>query len=180
MKYLAILIAMSAPSALFAQSCSDWNTYEFWEVATPDVVTSCLGSNDATSSANNDKYALHYAAVGSDLPEVIQILIDAGGDVDKPDARGTTPLHAAAGNQNADIIGTLIDAGADLSAAGEGGATALHIVALNNSPSALTRLMDAGADIYAEDWDGNTPFDYAKRGQSDHSLNNYIILKQAM
>lgn len=180
MKYLAVLVAMLTPSALFAQSCSDWSTYEFWEEATSDVVTSCLASNDATSSANNDKYAMHYAAGESDYPEVIQLLIDAGGDVDQPDAQGTTPLHAAARNQNPDIIAVLIAAGADLTAAGEGGATVLHIAALHNAPAVLTQLMDAGADLYAEDWDGNTPFDYAKRGQTDHSLNNYLILKQAM
>lgn len=180
MKYLAVLFAMLAPSALFAQSCADWSTYEFWGTATPDVVSSCLASHSATSSIDGDKYALHYAAGESDYPEIIQMLVDAGGDVDAPDTRGATPLHSAALNQNPAIIGVLIAAGADLTATGEGGATVMHIAALHNSPAVLTQLMDAGADLFAEDWDGNTPFDYAKRGQTDNSLNNYLILKQAM
>lgn len=180
MKYLAALLMFLAPTSLLAQSCSDWNSYEFWRVATPDTISRCLPSIDLAGSPNADKYALHYAAAESDSPEIIQMLLDAGADIEARDSHGATALISAAFNSNPGVTTNLLAAGANIAAEDDNGATALHFAALNNGPPVLTQLMDAGADLYGEDSDGKTAFDYAKRGQTDESLNNYLILKQAM
>lgn len=180
MKYFAVLFMILAPTSLFAQSCADWNSYDFWKNATADVVTRCLPSIDLAISPNADKYAIHYAAAKTDSTEVIQILIDAGADLEARDAHGATALISAAFNQNAGVTTSLLAAGSNVAAEDDNGATALHFAALNNGPAVLTQLMDAGADIHGVDSNGKTAFDYAKRGQTDASLNNYLILKQAM
>lgn len=180
MKYFAVLFMLLAPTGLFAQSCTDWNSYDFWKTATADLVSRCLPSMDLAASPNADKYAIHYAASKADSAEIMQILIDAGADLEARDAHGATALISAAFNQNADITASLITAGANVAAENDNGATALHFAALNNGPAVLTQLMNAGADIYSTDSNGKTAFDYAKRGQTDSSLNNYLILKQAM
>lgn len=180
MKYFAIVFMLLAPTSLFAQSCSNWNSYDFWQNATADTINRCLPSIDLAISPNNDKYALHYAAAESESVEVVQILLDAGADLEARDSRGGTALMSAALNQNASVTASLLAAGANIAAEDDYGATALHFAALNNGPAVLTQLMDAGADLHAVDSDGKTPFDYAKRGQTDNSLNNYLILKQSM
>lgn len=49
-------------------------------------------------------------------PQIAQLLIDAGADVDArgPDGTGETPLHSAASSDDADVASVLIDAGADV------------------------------------------------------------------
>lgn len=180
MKYFAVLFMLLAPTGLFAQSCADWNSYDFWKEARADLVTRCLPSIDLAVSPDANKYAIHYAASKAASADVIQILIDAGADLEARDAHGATALISAAFNQNAEITNALIAAGANVAAEDDNGATALHFAALNNGPAVLTQLMNAGADIYSVDSNGKTAFDYAKRGQTDDSLNNYLILKQAM
>lgn len=180
MKYIAALIALFVPGGVFAQSCADWSTYDFWQVATVNVVESCLQTIPVDSTPSFDKTALHYAAIEASDPAVVQALVDAGADLEARDSAGSTPLLYAAQNQNSAIIKVLIEAGADITATQEGGATPLHLAALHSTPAVMTELMNAGADVFATDWDGKTAFDYAKRGQTDEALNNYLILKNAM
>ncbi len=58
---------------------------------------------------------LSWAAAFNKNPEVIQLLIDKGGDVHSKNDFGLTPLHwAALGNKNPEIIQIFIDNGADV------------------------------------------------------------------
>lgn len=180
MKFPVAIIALFLPGSVFAQSCADWSSYDFWQVATANVVESCLRTIPVDVTPDFDKTALHYAAVESSDPAVVQVLVEAGADLEARDSAGSTAIHYAAQNQNDEIIRALIEAGADITATQEGGATPLHLAALHSTPAVLTAIMDAGADILAVDWDGKTAFDYAKRGQTDEALNNYLILKNAM
>ena len=180
MKYIVAVIAFIVPGSVFAQSCADWSSYDFWQVATVNVVENCLQTIPVDVTPDFDKTALHYAAVEASDPAVMQALVDAGADLEARDVAGSTALHYAAQNHNNGIIKVLIEAGADITATQEGGATALHLAALHSTPAVMTELMNAGADVNAEDWDGKTAFDYAKRGQTDEALNNYLILKNAM
>ena len=180
MKYIVAFIALIAPGSVFAQSCADWSSYDFWQVATVNVVESCLRSIPVDATPDFDKTALHYAAIEATDPAVVQALVDAGADLEARDVAGSAPIHYAAQNQNVEIIKVLIAAGADITATQEGGATPLHLAALHSTPAVMTELMNSGADVHTTDWDGKTAFDYAKRGQTDEALNNYLILKNAM
>lgn len=180
MKYLVTVIALIMPGSVFAQSCADWSTYGFWQIATASSVENCLRSIPVDATPNFDKTALHFAVIEASDPTVIQALVDAGADLEARDIDGSAPIHYAAQNQNVEIIRVLLESGADFTSVQKDGATALHLAALHSTPAVMTELMDAGADVFATDLDGKTAFDYAKRGQTDEALNNYLILKNAM
>lgn len=180
MRYIVALLAFVIPGSSFAQSCNDWSSFEFWQTATAEVVTNCLRSVPVDVTPDFDKTALHYAASEASSGEIINILVAAGANVEARDLSGSAPIHYAAKNPNGEILLALIAAGADLEAEQEDGARALHLAAVNNAPFILVEMLNAGADVYAEDDDGKTAFDYAKRGQTDNSINNYLILRNAM
>ena len=68
------------------------------------------------------------AAALSVIPEVVEALIGAGGDIQQRfGGSDSTPLMAAAGSTpNVDVVNALIQAGADVHARNNAGATALH------------------------------------------------------
>ena len=68
--------------------------------------------------------------MGNANPEVTQMLIKAGSDIEAKDERGMRPLHEAAFfNENPAVIKTLVAAGADLEARDVDGYTPLHAAA---------------------------------------------------
>ncbi len=180
MKYFVTILMLLVPGASFAQSCNDWSSYGFWQVATPELVLNCVQGRDVNAAPDQGKTAMHYAAIESSNPAVLQALVDSGANVEARDDFGATPIHYAAQNSETGMLEVLINAGADIEAEQDGGARALHLAALHNSPVAVTMLLNARADVHAEDDQGKTAFDYAKRGQTDEALNNYLILKNAM
>ena len=80
------------------------------------------------------------AVLYGDRAAVVELL-DLGKWVDKPDARGFTPLMAAATIRDAAMAELLLSRGANPNAAGEGGATALRI-ARENRDAAMTSLLE--------------------------------------
>lgn len=111
--------------------------------------------------------ALHFAA-RHDSVELIQILLDAGADVNASNNWGDTPLHIAAAEiKSPSVVLKLIEAGADVNAKSSLGYTPLHSTAGSFVPSftsccpnqleILQALIAAGADVNARSWDGETP-----------------------
>ena len=64
---------------------------------------------------------------GSD-PDFMQVLIDAGADIEVKDEMGRSPLHYASGVRELGIVKLLIKAGAKVCATDNTGGTCLHIV----------------------------------------------------
>jgi ankyrin repeat protein len=110
-----------------------------------------LGGAPATArlllerGADADGGALHAAAGGVQL-ELVQLLLDAGADIDRrePDT-GRAPLHAAVaagpGGDSPEIVRLLLGAGADVDATTNDGASALDI---SRVAAARHRRNDAG------------------------------------
>ena len=89
--------------------------------------------------------ALH-AAAGSARLELVQLLLDAGADVDRRDPHtGRAPLHAAVtagpGADSAEVVRALLSAGADVNATTDDGASALDI---SRVAAARHRTIDSG------------------------------------
>ena len=90
-------------------------------------------------------------------------LVEAGGDVDTPQADGTTLLHWAARGNRVDITDLLLRAGADANAANRYGMTPLSLACTNGSPEIVALLLDAGADPGLSTPEGETPLMTAAR-----------------
>ena len=124
------------------------------------------GANvNAKDNANNGRTPLIYAAAFNPDPEVIEVLINAGADVNaridegwSPES-GYTPLMAAAVESDPKVVRALINAGADVNSRNKVGWTPLILAAAseNSNPEVIIALIDAGADVDAQDKEGSTP-----------------------
>ena len=151
--------------------CKKWNTKKFFRRATVEEVTACvnagvdLDARDGSGWSDCTKCApLHRAALYNENAEVVQVLIDAGAQVDARNGfvdtcSECTPLQAAVMyNESVEVVEALLAAGADPNARDRAGFTPLHRAAWHNQdPSAVERLLLAGADLEARDggdWSG--------------------------
>lgn len=114
------------------------------------------------------------------LPRIVQLLINAGADVNEEHNRRGTPLHIACAARNADplIATTLIAAGADVHAridnfgsiplwhALAGDIQPIHFAAGVGNVVNVQSLLDAGVDIEARTRNGIRPLDNAVIGNS--------------
>ena len=114
--------------------------------------------------------ALHYAcwlgdcAINAEKNEVIEILIQAGADVNLLDDRENTPLHeAAAGDWGSpSAISILLSHGAALDAVNNWGWTPLMSAANKGYLECVRLLLSAGADAGITDPEGRTALDLAR------------------
>lgn len=83
--------------------------------------------NDISNAVNKEGYTLAHYAVATDDPELLELVINAGGLINEPENTGVTPLMAALGSQNSKIAIQLIKAGADLNTQTSNGATPAHL-----------------------------------------------------
>ncbi len=123
---------------------------------------------------------LHMAAATFRNPKVrfVEMVLEAGGDLDARTVEGFTPLHAAAMSShtlwredprhNLDRLCRLVHAGAGLEARDATGKTPLHWAAWQGSselvrvqPQVVMQLIELGADVNAVDARGRTPLHYA-------------------
>lgn len=97
-------------------------------------------------------------------PEVIEMLLNAGADINARTDSGWTPLmFAARDNPNPKIVQTLLNAGADVNLRDYRGWTPLIVaVRRNPNPAVIEMLLDSGADGRLEDREGKTAFDHTK------------------
>ncbi len=84
------------------------------------------GPTDVNAKDTCNMSALSWACRNGNL-EVVQVLIEAGADVESVSYGGFRPLHHASNFQRDAIVAHLVECGADVSATDEAGNTALHM-----------------------------------------------------
>jgi ankyrin repeat protein len=72
--------------------------------------------------------AVYNSALQRGFADVVQVLVEAGADIEAPIGYGVRPLMLAAGYGETAVVEVLLDAGADVLARNEGGYTALMMV----------------------------------------------------
>ena len=115
----------------------------------------CGKQEDTETAARPPRVPLHAAALQGNVTTVRQH-IEAGSDLDRKDAYGSTPLIVAATFGKTEVARALIEAGADLSITNNEGATPLHIAAFLCHSEIVQALLDAGADRNALNKAGST------------------------
>ena len=108
-------------------------------------------------------------AIESNNLEMVNLLIDAGANVNAETRYKITPLSLACKNGNAAIIERLLKAGVDPNSTSEEGQTALMTAALNGKVDAIKMLLAHGAKVNAtEPYKGQTALMWAAgEGNSD-------------
>jgi ankyrin repeat protein len=117
--------------------------------------------------------------------ELIDLLLEAGGNINASDDLGRTPLICAVSGESAakayqtynlenrfltqpaDFLSLLLASGADVNVRDEQGRTCLHV---DRPPKSIKLLAEAGADPNAADADGRTPLFYAGSSGALNSL----------
>jgi ankyrin repeat protein len=92
---------------------------------------------------------------------LVQALLDAGADPNKPTDSQQTALYRAASLNNETTVRALLDKGADVNSVDKDGSTALHIAANNNCFKVVALLLEHGANPSDRTCNGHAPIHYA-------------------
>lgn len=131
-------------------------------------------------TADEDGVTPLHRASHDGLTEIMELLADAGADVNARASgtltpygviyrrdigyalsSGMTPLHVAVGSAEPDAVEVLLKHGADVRVTTEGGHTPLHYASALGSTRCMEMLLAAGADVNVQDDDGATPLAHA-------------------
>ena len=108
----------------------------------------------------SDQTLLHHAAHGGAV-EIVEILLEHGFEVDRPDRDGRTPLHHAVMKSHAAATRLLLERGADARRADAAGRTPVHVSAEIESTELLELLLARPVDLDRADARGDTPLHLA-------------------
>ena len=86
----------------------------------------------------------------------LELLRDAGADLEATDGYGLTPLHYAARRGDTKMVSLLVEAGVDVDATTLDKETALHYAARGGDTKIVSLLVEAGLDVDAKTPDGET------------------------
>ena len=122
---------------------------------------------DVTVGDRNGRSPLHHAAAYAREDELLEVLIDAGADIDARDASEQTLLHRFAQDGVCDrsIVKILVAHGADIDAQDHEGNTPLHLAIAACTPWTESRIaapLDASANARCANSLGETPQDIAR------------------
>lgn len=99
---------------------------------------------------------LHRPAYSNTDPEIFELFLDAGADVNQKDANGNTPFLNAAYRNELAMVKLLSKDVKDFNIANNEGETALMLAVQSNSPEVVKFLLDKGSNAIAKAENGNT------------------------
>ncbi|CAM9417862.1 unnamed protein product, partial [Discosporangium mesarthrocarpum] len=126
-----------------------------------------LASGISVNVPDKSGFSAFLYSCGQSNPELVRMMLAAGGDAQDGDGK-ITALHVAARNGNVGVIKELLRGGAPLSARDSVGGTPLHTMAAYNHEAALRTLLEAGADVNLLDEGANTPLHILASRQQQH------------
>ena len=127
-----------------------------------DVVLHLVEQGEPLGAEYADPGALLRAAVESDAPRTVSLLLERGADVNVKDEHFLSSLlHLAAGHDSHEVVPLLIAHGVDADVRDLHGRTPLHDAAESGAREAALALIGQGADVDARDGNDKTPLHLA-------------------
>jgi len=167
MHRFTLLLGLGA-ALLAAGSCAQRPETPLTQAAVRNDVAALRQLLDAGHKADEggDSWTALIWASRSGSIDAINVLLDAGADVNLPGSTGdnwdATPLQHAILERQPAAVRVLLDRGADLKGgAGPGSLTPLFLAAGDTDPAILKLLLAHGADPTVEDENGVTPLSRA-------------------
>ena len=114
--------------------------------------------NYLTTLSKNIKERVLHHAVAIQHDKCMDVLLEAGADMNWADDSSNTPLMRAAKNGYVDCVQKLIQTGADVNTKDKKGYTALILAAFHGHYECIELLLNAGADVTAQ---GTSKFESA-------------------
>ncbi|MBT3272551.1 MAG: hypothetical protein HN368_05310 [Spirochaetales bacterium] len=152
--------------AFLAFSCggapSDSDFLEMVKTGTAEEVSAAVKKGaDLDARTKRDQLTPLMVAARYNSAEVVNILIEAGAEINAVDNVENSALRYAISYNAADAVRGLADAGADVNAVAKLGITPLIVVSMRGTPEMASILIQAGADPYVADQD---PTEEYRRG----------------
>ncbi|XP_046581763.1 uncharacterized protein LOC124289201 [Haliotis rubra] len=118
-------------------------------------------------------------AVRSDSPELIDLLITNGANINTKDSRGSTYLHSACWRRNVNACAKLLELGMDVDVLDSGNITPLMGLARNEEDCTEVAkfLVERGANIDVRDKDGNTMLHVSAKSDGHPAFAKYLLEK---
>ncbi|RDW73010.1 hypothetical protein BP6252_06917 [Coleophoma cylindrospora] len=108
---------------------------------------------------------LLHAACSSNLPSIVEALLNQGTDPNQKDDVGNRPLHLAARKGVDKLAQMLIEHGAEINAKNDSHNTALELAAANGAVEIANHLLDLGVDVNeSTGYSGNALYGAVTRG----------------
>ena len=130
------------------------------------TVAGCRKKENSDRETRPPRVSLHAAALQGNL-DAIRQHINAGSDLNKKDAYGSSPLIIAITFGKTEVAIALIEAGADMKITNNEGSTPLHIAAFFCRTEIVKALLDKGADKTALNKVGRTALESVSRPFDD-------------
>lgn len=142
--------------------CENWNTLAFAHAAGADQARRCIGSGWGVNVRNADGDTPLHLAVAAEDTAMIAALLEAGGDPDPANNRGSTALRVAI-SENGTSWRPLPDSALDTAGVSNPGASPQRHVFLDPASVIVSLLLEAEADPHTADQEGQTAMHWAAR-----------------
>ncbi|XP_034993677.1 poly [ADP-ribose] polymerase tankyrase-2 isoform X3 [Zootoca vivipara] len=143
----------SEPARELFESCRNGDVERVKRLVRPENVNS-------RDTAGRKSSPLHFAA-GFGRRDVVEYLLQSGGNVHARDDGGLIPLHNACSFGHAEVVNLLLRHGADPNARDNWNYTPLHEAAIKGKIDVCIVLLQHGADPAIRNTDGRTALDLA-------------------
>jgi hypothetical protein len=120
---------------------------------------------------------LTFAISNTNSLELVEMLIDAGADLNMKDGTGNTPLTIAIYSNSDKYIDLLLSRGANINEPNSKGASPLIAAVHAKSPETVVKLLNHGADINSIDINGDTALMIALSSNPDLAM--YLVKQGA-
>ena len=128
------------------------------------------GAKDINGQSSDGSTPLFLAACVGHV-DIIRLLLDWGGDVDRPRDGGWSPLHAASEKGYSNIVQVLLERGAYVDCTNNEGATPLYQAACRGWAVAIKVLLNYGADMTLKTKGGWAAIHIASKNSHKQSVN---------